>query len=157
MDVTLKRTMNSTEKRLADIETILRMLIKDREKQSTVRQLWNWAKPSIIPFILGMMIGGVGWHALPSANRPQTVQATSLIMSEPEARLTFSAMEKVAGDIGNNAFHNTEAASNALYSNTPLNVRESVVESVQSFSDGTVEQYPIAMERTRNRIMIRRQ
>jgi hypothetical protein len=148
-------TNKEFEKRMSDMETVLLKLME--EKPGILRQYWNRVKSGIIPFVLGVMVGSIMGQCLPPANRPQTVQAMSLLMSEPEARLTFSAMDHIASDIGKNAFSNTEAASSALRANTPKSVQAAVVESVQRFSDGTVEQYPAAMEQTRKRIMIRRQ
>ena len=57
-----------TEKRLSDIEGILRQLAEERAKPSRIRRLWNWGKPYIIPFILGMIVGSAAVSLLPTAD-----------------------------------------------------------------------------------------
>jgi len=128
-------------------------------RQSVFIPLWDWCKPYMFPmacclFMFALGVVTVNYFSVQKFSN--TVPATDIIMSEPEARLTFSAMEMVEADIDNNAFPNTEAATNALRANIPKNVREPVVEDVKSHSDGTVQQLPAAMEQTRKRIMIRR-
>jgi len=84
------------------------------------------------------------------------IPATELLMSEPEARLTFSAMEIIAEQINSQAIQDTATATEALRAELPEKVQELVVREVQRNSDGTIQQYPTAMEKTRRRIMIRR-
>ena len=66
---------NNTETRLAEIEETLRQLTT--KKPSAVRNLWNWCKPYIIPFVLGMIVGGlfvnVPISAIPVANRQTSI------------------------------------------------------------------------------------
>jgi len=48
-------TPQELTQRLSDIEGILLQLME--KKPSRIRQIWNWMKPSLVPFILGMMVG----------------------------------------------------------------------------------------------------
>ena len=57
-----------TEKRLSDLEGILLKLVEERQKPSRIGQFWKWIKPYIIPFILGMILGGTAVILLPSAS-----------------------------------------------------------------------------------------
>ena len=82
--------------------------------------------------------------------------ATELLMTESQARLTFKAMDFIAKEINDQSIRDTATASEALYSELPLAVQEPVVEAVKKESDGTIQQYPAAMENTKRRIMIRR-
>ena len=63
---------NEIEKRFSDIEDLLLKLTET--KPSRLRSLWNWCKPYIIPFILGMIVGGLLQHV---AIAPQP-QATTI-------------------------------------------------------------------------------
>jgi hypothetical protein len=84
MGVTPKKPMTTkTEKRLSEIESMLLKLVEEREKPSrigvaTLRRLWKWGKPYIIPFILGMLFGQL--VSLPFTFTPQPVieQRTTL-------------------------------------------------------------------------------
>jgi hypothetical protein len=70
--------MNNTEKRLCDIETILRMLVEERRKLSRIGQLWNRWKSHLIPFILGMILGGVAANCLLPSAQPTLEQQAAL-------------------------------------------------------------------------------
>jgi len=68
-----------TKKELENLVTELRAQLVTSTQPSTIRQCWNWAIPSIIPFILGMILGGfvaysVAVCGLPSANFPTTLE-----------------------------------------------------------------------------------
>jgi hypothetical protein len=68
---------NHLEKRLSDLESILLKLTE--KKPSKLRKFWNWIKPYVIPFILGMMVGNIGqllptWFDTRTANKQQAVQ-----------------------------------------------------------------------------------
>jgi len=61
------------EKRFSDIEAILRKLVEP--KPSMFRQFWDWAKPYIVPFIFGVIVGGLtfgGQWQLPNVVPPRT-------------------------------------------------------------------------------------
>ena len=62
----------------------------------------------------------------------------------------------ITNQINDQSINNVETATEALHSELPLNVQEPVVEEVKKQSNGTIEQFPNAMENTRRRIMIRR-
>ena len=49
--------MTDLEKRLSDIETVLRILTE--KKPSALQKIWTWCKPYLVPFILGMIVGGL--------------------------------------------------------------------------------------------------
>jgi len=69
-------TTKNTEKRLSDIEDMLLKLVEERAKPSRLRQLWNRGKPYIIPFILGMIVGGAAVSLLLAAGNFPAPQAT---------------------------------------------------------------------------------
>jgi len=50
-------TDNELENRLATFEKLL--LARIEVKPSTVRKFWDWAKPYIVPFIFGVIVGGM--------------------------------------------------------------------------------------------------
>jgi hypothetical protein len=55
--------MTNTEKRLSNIETALLKLME--KKPTAWQKLWNRIKPHIIPFILGMIFGGLLTQSIP--------------------------------------------------------------------------------------------
>jgi hypothetical protein len=50
-------TTKELTERLSNLEDILLKLTE--KKPSWLRQIWNWIKPSLVPFILGMIVGGL--------------------------------------------------------------------------------------------------
>jgi len=56
--------MTNTEKRLSDIEAILRTLTE--KKRSTFQKIWTWIKPYLVPFVLGMILGGLSTYSFVS-------------------------------------------------------------------------------------------
>jgi len=61
------------ENRFSQIEDLLLKLTE--EKPSMLRSIWNWCKPYIIPFIIGMMIGGLIGYSFTTINSPTEQQA----------------------------------------------------------------------------------
>jgi hypothetical protein len=51
------------EKRFSDIDEILLKLME--KEPSTFQKIWNWAKPFIIPFILGAIFSGLIQQQIP--------------------------------------------------------------------------------------------
>jgi hypothetical protein len=58
--------------RLAGIDEILLKLIEEREKPSSLLKIWQWIKPYIIPFVLGMITGNFCQAPILFAPQPQT-------------------------------------------------------------------------------------
>jgi len=49
--------MTDLEKRISDMETILLKLLE--KEPSALQRIWTWCKPYLVPFILGMILGGL--------------------------------------------------------------------------------------------------
>jgi hypothetical protein len=64
-------TNNDIDKRIATIEQMLFQFVEEQKKPSMIRKCYNWIKPYLVPFILGMMIGGIT-VSLPSMFRPSS-------------------------------------------------------------------------------------
>jgi hypothetical protein len=73
-----------TEQRLSEIENALLKLAEERKKPSRIRQLWNWGKPYIIPFILGMMFAQL-FPMLPLTFSPQPVIEQKMTLEQQAA------------------------------------------------------------------------
>ena len=167
-----------TEKEIEKIRELFTELFREQmaTRPSVFRQLWDWAKPNlpvaiccVIICVLLVMCVSLALRLdqgqtpptpvpipAPPEPTPPPITLEQLIMSEPEARRTASAMSIVETDIRNHAIRDTQTASEALRTELPTNVRDPVVETVEKHSDGTIEQYPDAMRETRRRIILRR-
>ena len=55
---------NELDNRFATLEALLLKLTE--KKPSTIRKLWNWLKPYLVPFLLGMLFGIVAISVFPT-------------------------------------------------------------------------------------------
>ena len=154
------KIMEMVLEKLVAIDGRLQQLEAVEKKPSVFRKLlgrlWGLMLPCIVPAVCLVFVFMLGLWAGNNNSPPPTTTLEQLIMSEPEARRTASAMSVVETDILNNRIQDTQTASEALRTELPTNVRDPVVETVEKHSDGTIEQYPEAMRETRRRIFIRR-
>jgi len=67
-----------TKKELEHLVAELQTQLTASKQPSTIRRFWNRAKPSIIPFILGMILGGFAAYSAAVCGLPSVVSQTSL-------------------------------------------------------------------------------
>ena len=48
-----------TKKELENLVAELQMQLTASKQPTTIRQCWTWCKPYLVPFILGMIVGGL--------------------------------------------------------------------------------------------------
>ena len=47
------------EQRNAELEEMVRQLLEAKSTLSVFRRFWNWLKPCVVPFMIGMMLGSI--------------------------------------------------------------------------------------------------
>ena len=112
-------TKKELEQLLADMkeqaqrsdEIIEQLRLAAKPKPSVFSRAWNWCKPFILPFVLGVIIGGLYVNILTPPMRIVYPQSSKL---EPQVReLVLSAIDIVDRDIENGTLQEEEAV-NAL-------------------------------------------
>jgi len=68
-------TKKELEQQNAELLTNLRRLMEEKEKPTALRQFWDRIKPYIIPFVLGMLLGGL---SVTVCGLPTAVSRTTL-------------------------------------------------------------------------------
>ena len=94
----MTKTKQELENRVAELEAQLRQQMKP----SVFRNLLDWVKPYIIPFVLGMIVGVCACYAV----FPNTAEVN---LTQQERELVLSAIGIVETDIANGALQKAEA------------------------------------------------
>jgi hypothetical protein len=171
----LDERVSNIDKRMSDTEeTLIKLMVKvdeltvkvDEGKTCGIRRLSSAVRRL---FTVNVLYNLIMWAlvlyacyslfpSLPNIFRGNgtIIPATELLMTEPQAKLTFSAIDIITNEINNQTIKDTDTATEALRAELPLNIQVPVVNDVKKNSDGTIEQYPAAMENTKRRIMIRK-